>query len=126
MAKECEQGLQQLLKEHGFPLEILRGKMNLEVRPQGAHKGKLVERLIESLSKVTKISFVFCAGDDTTDEDMFAALHERKGKSEGSSKDKPIKIFSSAVGGSTRPTLARYHVDSPDALVGILGKLAGV
>lgn len=44
------------------------GKKNLEVRPQAINKGEIVKRL---LLKHADVDFVFCAGDDKTDEDMF-------------------------------------------------------
>lgn len=45
--------------------------MNLEVRPVAINKGEIVKRLMYNNPNA---EFVFCAGDDKTDEDMFRAL----------------------------------------------------
>jgi len=47
------------------------GKMNLEVRPVAINKGEIVKRLVYNNPNA---EFVFCTGDDKTDEDMFRAL----------------------------------------------------
>jgi trehalose 6-phosphate synthase/phosphatase len=53
------------------PVEILAGHKVIEVRPQGFHKG----RIVESLRRVAEPGTKFIAmGDDQTDEDMFAAV----------------------------------------------------
>jgi len=52
-------------------LRAYRGRMNVEVKPMWANKGALVERL---LSVRAGSDFRFAAGDDRTDEDVFAAL----------------------------------------------------
>ncbi|KAG8796999.1 threalose-6-phosphate phosphatase, partial [Serendipita sp. 398] len=53
------------------PIEVLIGKKNLEVRPMAINKGEIVKRILYNNPKA---EFVFCAGDDKTDEDMFRAL----------------------------------------------------
>ncbi|KAG6864335.1 hypothetical protein C0991_010367 [Blastosporella zonata] len=50
---------------------VLVGKKNLEVRPIAVNKGEIVKRL---LYKNPDAEFIFCAGDDKTDEDMFRSL----------------------------------------------------
>jgi trehalose 6-phosphate synthase/phosphatase len=66
-----------------LPVEILMGKKNLEIRPHQINKGEVIKRLIDHHRKLLlqsnnagggDIEFVFCAGDDKTDEDMFRAL----------------------------------------------------
>ena len=52
-------------------LRAYRGRMNVEVKPTWANKGALVERL---LTMRDGSDFRFAAGDDRTDEDVFAAL----------------------------------------------------
>jgi trehalose 6-phosphate synthase/phosphatase len=52
-------------------LRAYRGRMNVEVKPMWANKGALVERL---LALRAGSDFRFAAGDDRTDEDVFAAL----------------------------------------------------
>lgn len=72
-AFQCRQ-CQDLL-EHNLarkrPIEVLVGKKNLEVRPIAVNKGEIVRRIVWENGDA---EFVFCAGDDKTDEDMFRAL----------------------------------------------------
>lgn len=53
-------------------VEVLRGERVVEFRPAGVHKGLVVTRLQQGL---TRQDLVVALGDDTTDEDMFAALN---------------------------------------------------
>ena len=53
-------------------LNILEGKEVLEVRPQGLHKGLVIDRLRDRLAEVEPT--IVCAGDDRTDEDIFGRL----------------------------------------------------
>ena len=53
-------------------LHILEGKEVLEVRPQGLHKGLVIDRLRDRLAGVDPT--LVCAGDDRTDEDVFGRL----------------------------------------------------
>ncbi|KAN0059810.1 hypothetical protein ACQY0O_008384 [Thecaphora frezii] len=71
-AKECQAHLENLTSHNKLPVEVLVGKKNLEVRPLAVNKGEIVKRL---LYDNTDADFVFCAGDDKTDEDMFRALY---------------------------------------------------
>ncbi len=54
-------------------VDVLRGEKVIEIRPAGIHKGVIVTRLLETIRPGT---LVMAVGDDTTDEDMFAALPE--------------------------------------------------
>jgi trehalose 6-phosphate synthase/phosphatase len=54
-------------------VDVLRGEKVIEIRPAGVHKGLIVIRLLETVPPGT---VVMAVGDDTTDEDMFAALPE--------------------------------------------------
>jgi trehalose 6-phosphate synthase/phosphatase len=119
------------------PIDILVGKKNLEVRPSAVNKGEIVKRI---LYQNPDAEFVFCAGDDKTDEDMFRALQfpRTPGGGEPSQlvmdppvavrmqqKDAPpvplaLKtkdIFSTAVGHSSKRTLAAWHVTTPAEVV---------
>ncbi|KAI9281897.1 glycosyltransferase family 20-domain-containing protein [Sporodiniella umbellata] len=69
-AKECQNHLENAIVSN-YPVEILVGKKNLEVRPMSINKGEIVKRI---LSKNLDTDLVVCAGDDKTDEDMFRAL----------------------------------------------------
>ncbi|TFY57743.1 hypothetical protein EVJ58_g6839, partial [Rhodofomes roseus] len=119
------------------PIEVLVGKKNLEVRPLAVNKGEIVKRI---LYYNPDADFVFCAGDDKTDEDMFRALLLFNGEKtqatldpplsvtlvtgEGAEKFKPVDlqltregVFSTAVGHSSKRTLAAWHVPSPEEVI---------
>jgi trehalose 6-phosphate synthase/phosphatase len=97
-----------------LPLELLWGDRVLEVRPHGVHKGIVASELAtEHLPEAVLVA----AGNDRTDEDLFASL--------------PADAITIAVG--DRPTRARYRVhdvwilrdllkrclvDHPDSAVG--------
>lgn len=131
------------------PIEVLVGKKNLEVRPIAVNKGEIVKRI---LYKNADAEFVFCAGDDKTDEDMFRALSLYPAAASVSSSaglypraileaplsvtlldgeekvaegtNKPVEllvpadaIFTTAVGHSSKRTLASWHVGTPQEVV---------
>lgn len=60
--------------------------------------------------------FIFCAGDDKTDEDMFRCLRKM-----GYPDD---QIFSCTIGSATKKTCAMWHVARSEDLVDVLTKLA--
>lgn len=70
-AKECQAHLDNLVAQQGLAIEVLVGKKNLECRPLAVNKGEIVKRI---LYQHPDAEFVFCAGDDRTDEDMFRTL----------------------------------------------------
>ncbi|ETW77810.1 glycosyltransferase family 20 protein [Heterobasidion irregulare TC 32-1] len=143
---QCRQ-CQDLLENnvaHKRPIEVLVGKKNLEVRPIAVNKGEIVKRI---LYENPDAEFVFCAGDDKTDEDMFRALSfsEPDGPL---TMDPPISVslvtkdateelmtkslaltphgvFTTAVGHPSKRTLAKWHVTSPAEVVNELLRLAG-
>jgi trehalose 6-phosphate synthase/phosphatase len=55
----------------GPQVELLDGHKVLEVRVRGVHKGTIIQQV---LADVPSGSLLFAAGDDRTDEDLFAAL----------------------------------------------------
>ncbi|TFK97226.1 glycosyltransferase family 20 protein [Pterulicium gracile] len=138
-AFQCRQ-CQDLLENnmaHKKPIEVLVGKKNLEVRPIAVNKGEIVKRLVY---KNPDAEFIFCAGDDKTDEDMFRALNifpsgaPSKYTMEpplsvtlvdgGAEPLKPVElaiepsaIFATAVGHSSKKTLALWHVTTPQEVV---------
>jgi trehalose 6-phosphate synthase/phosphatase len=88
-ANELGMHLGQLLSN--LPLELLWGDRVLEVRPHGVHKGLVAAELAaEHLPEGVLVA----AGNDRTDEDLFAAL--------------PGEAITIAVG--DRPSLAHYRV----------------
>ena len=62
------------------------------------------------------VGFVFCAGDDRTDEDMFKAVNKA-----GVPKDID---FTTTIGAATKKTHASWHVQSPDDIIGVMIALA--
>ncbi|KZT69086.1 glycosyltransferase family 20 protein [Daedalea quercina L-15889] len=119
------------------PIEVLVGKKNLEVRPMAVNKGEIVKRI---LYYNPDAEFVFCAGDDKTDEDMFRALLLFNGEKTHAKLDPPLSVtlvagetaekfepvdlkltregvFTTAVGHSSKRTLAAWHVPGPEEVI---------
>jgi trehalose 6-phosphate synthase/phosphatase len=61
--------LEQALRRR--PYEVLRGSRVIEVRHRGVSKARALSLLLERHSDV---DLLFCAGDDTTDDEMMAAI----------------------------------------------------
>jgi len=131
--RHCQDLLENNLA-HKRPIEVLVGKKNLEVRPTAVNKGEIVKRI---LYENPDAEFIFCAGDDKTDEDMFRALLFFPPSTEKvlmqapiavtllAGKDAPAvelaiqqeAIFTTAVGQSSKRTLASWHVTTPQEIV---------
>ncbi|KAF8069052.1 trehalose 6-phosphate phosphatase [Lyophyllum atratum] len=133
--RQCQDLLENNLA-HKRPIEVLVGKKNLEVRPIAVNKGEIVKRI---LYQNPDAQFVFCAGDDKTDEDMFRALqlfppgtteavmppplsitlvNGDKGPVEPVKLAiRPQAVFTTAVGHSSKRTLASWHVTTPQEVV---------
>ena len=71
-AGECKKELEGLIVHGRWHLEVMNGKMNLEVRPVSVDKGSIAKRLLEDSGKGLEdrgvLDFVLCVGDDVTDE----------------------------------------------------------
>jgi trehalose 6-phosphate synthase/phosphatase len=91
----------------GTELVVLRGSKVIEVRYAWANKGELVSHL---RSLVGQVEFEFAAGDDATDEEMFARMTD--------------DAWTIHVGRGA--SAARYRVAEPSGVVGLLAALAGV
>lgn len=70
-AKECQSLLDNILSQNDLQVEVVVGKKNVEVRPLAINKGEIVHRILYANPDV---DFVYCVGDDKTDEDMFRFL----------------------------------------------------
>lgn len=101
-ARELHSRLEDELSD--MPIDILHGHRVLEIRAEGVSKGGYVERVVRGLSRDT---FVLCAGDDRTDEDMYRAL--------------PTTACTVHVGSGAYET--RFRVDSPAAMRRFLREL---
>ncbi|PVU86865.1 hypothetical protein BB559_006236 [Furculomyces boomerangus] len=75
---QCNQCLNHLesVIASSLPVEVITGKKCLEVRPKGVSKGGVVDKLLEYSMNELSWDFVFIAGDDRTDEDMFKVAKE--------------------------------------------------
>jgi trehalose 6-phosphate phosphatase len=91
--------------------EILVGKEIHEVRPQGVDKGRAVTALRARVAPGGALLYV---GDDTTDEDVFAAVDA----------DDP-RVVTVRVGDGG-PTRAGFVVPDPEAVGELLRRLAGL
>lgn len=120
-AKQCQSLLENTISGK-MPVEILAGKKNLEVRPISINKGQTLRRILSEGTEKIQADFVFCAGDDRTDEDMFKALMELEENKEFPEKDSPI-VTTCIIGPAEKKTLAKYHVNNPDQLINLLLQL---
>ena len=103
-ALEVLGALRQELERACPEVQLLDGHKVLELRQSGVSKNVAVNIALEH---APKDSVVLAAGDDRTDEDMFAAL--------------PPGALSIRVGGGT--SAARLRVESSRALLGLLSRL---
>ncbi|MDI6879324.1 MAG: bifunctional alpha,alpha-trehalose-phosphate synthase (UDP-forming)/trehalose-phosphatase [Desulfitobacteriaceae bacterium] len=101
LLKGIQTALQPLLDK--WQLQLLPGNKVLEIRPRSMDKGKAARRWLQSADP----DFILAMGDDTTDEDMFEVL--------------PPWAYSLKVG--REPSLARFQVDGPTEVLGLLGRL---
>jgi len=112
-----------------WDVEVMEGKANLEVRPTFINKGEIAKRLVNEYhdpqggvsDKGGKLEFVYCLGDDFTDEDMFRALNTVSGRLVDDEH-----IFTSTVGPSSKVTLAKYHLLEPKDVINSVALLTGV
>jgi trehalose 6-phosphate synthase/phosphatase len=76
-ANSLHQDLEEVVRD--FPVNIVRKKGLLEIAPEGLNKG-VVARQILAHDAATHSGrhpdFLFCIGDDTTDESMFKAIFD--------------------------------------------------
>ncbi len=98
---ELKESLEPLLENR--PLSILEGHRFLEVKNAGINKGRIALQWISKASW----DFIFAAGDDTTDEDMFQAL--------------PDNACSIRIG--MVPSHSRFAIESPRELQRLLREL---
>ena len=124
MARECQVELEQTVAKR-WDVEVMAGKMNLEVRPTFINKGEIVKRLVADYvvpgadNQPGEVpEFLICLGDDFTDEDMFRAMN-----GSGLSDE---TAYSVVVGASTRMTLAKWHLPEAQDVVYSMAGLAGL
>ncbi|KAF2201668.1 hypothetical protein GQ43DRAFT_448651 [Delitschia confertaspora ATCC 74209] len=115
-ARECQKHLEKTVATK-WDVEVMTGKANLEVRPRFVNKGEIAKRLVQEYGQEGGLEFVFCAGDDFTDEDMFRSLRQ--------SKLPTNHVFSVTVGASSKQTLASWHVVEPADIIAVISLLNG-
>jgi len=93
-------------QERGVPLELLRGKEVVEVKPTGADKGRAVTRLWKRYGRG---AFPVYVGDDVTDETAFESLRE--------------KGMTILIAKSPRRTVADYYLRNPGEVYSFLRRL---
>ncbi len=131
-AEQCKNRLEKIVVKK-FEVEVMSGKANLEVRPQFVNKGYIATRLINEYGTEEggPPDFVFCAGDDFTDEgmmanrlnssllmiclDMFRALLR--------SNLPRDEVFAVTVGASSKKTLASWHLLEPRDVIAAITSL---
>ncbi|HVJ52304.1 MAG TPA: trehalose-phosphatase [Aliidongia sp.] len=91
----------------GRDFELLKGRLVLELRPRGLHKGEAVARFLAMPPFQGRIPFFL--GDDRTDEDGFATVRRHGG-------------HAIRVGGSHVSSLAEYFLAGPEATRQWLGQ----
>ena len=109
-AKECMNHIEENIISN-YPIQLLSGKKNVEVRLCSSNKGEFVREVLAA----GEYDFIFCAGDDSTDEDMFKVLAEYKKEN--------CSIFTCQIGIGTRPTSAHFSISSPSQLNSFLKKI---
>lgn len=138
---ECQTNLEDMLKH--YDVEISPAKSFLEVHPNYLNKGSIVRRI---LKRSGSVDFVFCAGDDKTDENMFEVFlptafsnshlideidsteysgsHHTDDNSDAN-KVENVKVatFRVHIGLTDKPTLSDYHLPAPRDLGELLHNL---
>lgn len=142
-AVEMKKELLKIAEE--YDLEIMDGKANLEVRPRFVNKGEIVRRLVwhkhgtpqdmldntrEELTKDEMPDFIFCLGDDMTDEDMFNQLNRIEGVWKKKYPDQVNQwnhfgFYPCTVGSASKKTVAKSHLTDPQQVLETLGLLVG-
>lgn len=103
-ARELFNELEALSGELGF--DVIQGHMVIETRSRNINKGTGIKYWLDEQEH----DFIFCAGDDRTDEDMFKAL--------------PANAYSIRVG--LQQSHARFNCRSQSYIIHLLNKLSPV
>lgn len=93
---------------HTRRLEVIMGNKIVEVRNSGIDKGSAIKKILFKKS----YDFIFAAGDDTTDEDMFKVLAEKKA------------CYSIKVG--PEASFAHFNLQTPQMIVILLESLSRI
>jgi len=116
--KELQTTLQHVLAP--FPVVVRTGKGYVEACHKDVNKGAMAERMVALLTAQADgipPDFVLCAGDDSTDELMFARLHATMGKAHKG-------LFTVTIG--RKPSEASRYLDDYREVVELLELLASI
>ena len=102
LANDLVANLDHMLAES--PVKAVKGQKTVEVKSLWANKGQVYSRLLHPDAVP---DFIMAAGDDVTDEDLFAQL--------------PESAWTIHVG--RNQSRARYYLSNPDEMVALLAKL---
>jgi trehalose 6-phosphate synthase/phosphatase len=102
LANDLVANLDHMLAES--PVKAVKGQKTVEVKSLWANKGQVYSRLIPS---DVVPDFIMAAGDDVTDEDLFARL--------------PESAWTIHVG--RNESRAKYYLSNPDEMVAVLAQL---
>ena len=115
-AKELLDHLESVLANQ--PIEASKGNGIIEVQPQGASKGAAADVIFSWTRKAKDdVDFVFCVGDDRSDEEMFIAVEHVT-----YSPHMPAEVFACTVG--AKPSKAPFYLDDPSEVLDILKGLS--
>ena len=103
LANDLVANLDHMLAES--PVKAVKGQKTVEVKSLWANKGQVYSRLL--LSGVVQPDFIMAAGDDVTDEDLFARL--------------PESAWTIHVG--RNQSRAKYYLSNPDEMLALLTQL---
>ncbi|HEX7774292.1 MAG TPA: bifunctional alpha,alpha-trehalose-phosphate synthase (UDP-forming)/trehalose-phosphatase [Pyrinomonadaceae bacterium] len=104
LANDLVANLDHMLAES--PVKAVKGQKTVEVKSLWANKGQIYSRLLLSEAEP---DFIMAAGDDVTDEDLFARL--------------PESAWTIHVG--RNQSRAKYYLSTPDEMIGLLVDLVG-
>lgn len=96
LARELDENIR------GRHLQLVMGNKIVEIRQRGINKGRFVKKLIHK----ENYDYIFAAGDDRTDEDMFKALIDT------------TNTFTFKVG--PEASYAKYNLHTPQMVVSLL------
>jgi len=102
LANDLVANLEQMLAES--PARAVKGQKTVEVKLVWANKGEVYLRLIQN---GLQPDFILAAGDDTTDEDLFAQL--------------PLSAWTVHVGRNR--SRAGYYVSGPDEMIDLVARI---
>lgn len=113
-SKEVLHTLQTVLTD--FPVRVSKGKGYVEASLRDVNKGATAVRFLDLCAEVGEpLDFVLSAGDDSTDELMFAALNEKLGK-------QGPNLITATVG--RKPSEASSYLDDHSEVVELLELLS--